>query len=884
MIKILLLLLFSWQLSFAQKSTSSQNEAQLLRLSLDVMLYNKDLPNALHIAQTGAKRYKEDLFWQEKAAQIALWMGKTDLALQYYSTLFRTTKNQKYKNAIEELLANGSDNPLLIDLLEQSLNREYNLHDIETLYKYYYEQGYLERGYRFFSDLSKRYDIKTVHQKALSLAFTYQKPKQLKKAYLKFERRFGLDKSLLYEYATLLFSERAFEKLFATLERWHDHFNKDDRKLYKLLAESAYITQHEKALLQILETMHSYEMLSPFQQTQYLTLLQKHAPHRALQILLEKFQKSPDKALFYQSAYLALQIQSYNTLNILWQKLPEPLLHELEKESQYRSLCAQKNRYIDKKPAKVLQCYQKALTLTPVDASLHESYLWYLLEINNQQKLQKEIALLEKRPSLAQKLPYPLTLGYLNLQQGKKVIRYLQALLLQEPENWRYQLLTAQAEALAYDESYAAKRYFYAKLFAQKNIADIMKKEDAVYDFISLLIQQNPKTALVFLEKMKNNLSQKSYRQLYDSYLFQTGAYEKLQQSPVQTPALRYALARRQNDRTEVAALLKENILSPWDRMDAYAFMNEKKRYTNTLFQALQDNPNNPVLQQSYTAHILQKPTYATSLKYIKRGKLISKETELSYSKHLSQKYTLSIEAKYAHYDQYQKQQDRKQLSVALTKALKRGSLEIVAGMGEDSKRYTYLKSTLRISKKRHTIQLETVLHEEDESTNRTLLYGYQHRVTLQEHYQLNKYENIALKVDLTKHKIKQQTIHAAATTLSYSRYLKLAYPDLYTNLYASVQHYGNDPKHLLPESFWQTGIDLGIGIQSKQHYYTQWHPYAQSTLLYNNRTNFGYALTLGAGKRLTRKDRFNIELLYANGTEKYQEDYFSLVGRYEGW
>ena len=106
-----LLLLCSLLFPALQSSTAGtateKSDAKLMRLSLEVMLYNKDLENAFAIAQKGAARFEKELWWQQQAAQIALWLGKTDAAQKYYGILFARTQKPEYKQKLLTMLTYG---------------------------------------------------------------------------------------------------------------------------------------------------------------------------------------------------------------------------------------------------------------------------------------------------------------------------------------------------------------------------------------------------------------------------------------------------------------------------------------------------------------------------------------------------------------------------------------------------------------------------------------------------------------------------------------------------------------------------------------------------------------------------------------------------------
>jgi hypothetical protein len=787
---------------------AEKTDAKLMRLSLEVMLYNHDLKNAYTIAQKGAARFKKDLYWQKKAAQIALWLGKTDDAQNYYSTLYARTKSPKYKQKLFTLTNVSGERRKIVTLLEESLQTQYNPKELQQLYQLYYDLGYLERGLSFFQKLRKKYPQKEIYKRELLLAFNCEEAQKIEKSYSLFQRKYGLDKSLLEQYAVLLFSQKAYDHLFHEIDRYADQLTSKDQNLYKFYANAAYLTQHEEKLMQILEKMSLLGILPHEKEPLLFSLLQKRAPKKALLLAEQTFLKKPDKEHFFKFAYQAISLKAYPLLASHLQKMPSTLSQKLRNNPDYWRIRAETVRHFPKAKNNALHYYRKALMLAPMNQSLHESYLWYLIDIQDKEGLQKELYFLTHYPAVAKAMPSAAAVGYYTMQKAQQARTFAKTALRKDPQNWQALLLYADTLSLSAKPQQAYNLYLKAwqKVNQIPNICQ--KQESGCFDYLRLGLKLDPKHSLHYLTTAKKRVPQKAFRELYANYL----------------------------------------------------------REENSPYPAETD---------------INQPKTTLSLNHIARGALKVEQTTLSHTLRLPHKAEATLHINYENFHQKRSKSSRKTASLELYRALKKSEIRFEVGAGKDHKRYGFLKTSLGYRIKKYSLKGEIALHEEDETNTKTLLYGYKNSLRLQTALHLNQHQKIGLTFETSQHHLVHEKIESFLGKIDYRHYFRLGYPDIYTELFLSSQHYEDDPSNLFPKDFTEIGTTVGIGTLSKEKMQKRWRAYTQTTLLFNNRTKLGFSALIGSGRKLLGKEYINIELLYASGIGKYQENYFSIVGKY---
>jgi len=127
------------------KDVQSVRDQELLKLMLNSFLWSGDLKNAYKVAKKGVKLFPKDIFWLGKAADISLWIGKSEEAKDYYYRLYKITKEKKLRKKLIELSIELKKNwKKLVELYEKLGQPDKALKFLKNIYKKHKKVEYLK--------------------------------------------------------------------------------------------------------------------------------------------------------------------------------------------------------------------------------------------------------------------------------------------------------------------------------------------------------------------------------------------------------------------------------------------------------------------------------------------------------------------------------------------------------------------------------------------------------------------------------------------------------------------------------------------------------------------------------------------------------------------
>ena len=793
MIKLLLIIVLSSQL-FA-------SDAKLLRLSLEVMLYNNDLENAYKIGKKGLKLYPDDIWWKEKVADISTWLKKSDEAKLLTFQLYEKTDKQKYADKLLNISKATNDKRLELQVLEQQLQLRYDKEIVQKVYTLYDYLGFLKRGSKFFETLYKKHPDKELIKLSILLQSNYAVNKDLLYSLKEYETNYGFDKDVLFTHAKTLYKKRKYKKTYRLLKQQEGKFYPSDKKLWKLYTNVLYILQKDHKLYSVLKASQKAKLLPKNSLNTLITLSQNEDELYSLSLLKQEYNSSFSKNSFYRYLSLLSDIKP-KSVKKLFINIPKNLEKELEKDAYFWILKAQNTN-----TENLMSYYKKALSLKPNSADIHVSYLWQLIEKNDKKALKKELNFIENYfPNLKDAF-LPLALGYFNLQQSSKSKNYMVKLLRAKPNDWQVYLFYADVLNLWGNkegkESYFSKAWIIAQIDKNKNTFT----KNKLYDF----------------NRLKEHFA------------------------PYQ--------ARRKYTQT------KQNV-----------------RYNS--FYLTQNNPRNDMFANSFIEETTSKEPYLkTSISHINRGELKYQQLEASFKHKVK-----GIDTVFKIREKENFQTDDISMSLKFVKTFKNSTLFLTKGVRKRDEVDIFFKGDFKHRYKRFSTSVSFGLNIEDEITNYMLLYGKKDIFKLQSNYLLTKRDNINIAFKYNRYTDINKTLGSSnGLNLGYKHYTHLAYPDIYYRIFANYEGY-TDKYNKLPQDYWQSGLELGVGMLAKDKFSRSFKPYASTNLLYNNQSKLGYSCTLGFGGRVKKRDYLGVELLYADGIGTRMEEYFRIRLSYLFW
>ncbi len=870
---------------------SAQPTEELMRLSLDVMLYNQDLPHALQIAKEGLRRFGQSPYWLQQAAQIARWMGETQLAKEYYLALYHTHTDPSTRTTLLDLAHATDDQELLTTLLEESLETQYDTKLLKHLLACYEESGELERGVDFFRKYYQKYPRKEVSRSLLLLLMDMDAFDRIRAEYHRYRQKYGLDTTLLYRYARILFAQREYMLAFIEIARFADAIPASSPEIWQLYSDLALILQNESTLLHTLAFLDRQGQLPAHKAQLYLKLLEQHHPHKALLFARREFLTHQDRSHFFQFAYLAIAQNAWAILESILAHIPPRLQQQLEKEPDYYLIQA-RLALAHKAYSGALDAYRRALACRPDDPDIHLAYLWALIDAGKPRALEGELYYLQRHFPASSQLALPVALGYFRLQSSKNALPAIRLALQNDRDNWQIMLLYADILALAGETDKRISMLHRAWYLANRAIADpadLKLSQNVRYDYLRLALAVDIPHRSRYLAIARRLLK-------YDQYInlslaaADPGEEAKtialLQQVREKTPAQKIALATLTYDTTAMQEILSQPLTLPlFDKLAAQKATGSHQAYLSTLFDAVSQNPDNTTLSTQFIQEVTRRgATAGTEFGYSRRDTLKESRLDLQVRNFAGLYPRWSLQYRYQHYDDKSTQTTHHNASLTLYKHLKKSTLTLQTGLTRHQ--HTLLYAIMQADYRNRYFHLQTKLayREDDETNNYLLMYGYKNSLQVGGDWYPNAHTTVHLHLAQHAYRDQNRTLGSSTRTqLAYTRYLHLGYPDIYYRLFVEGTDF-QDSSGMLGQDYWQSGLSTGIGEGERDRFHRLVRPYASATLLYNNRTGTGYRLTTGLQRRVVGKDTLGVEGVFSSGIGIREEDLLQLRIRYQYW
>jgi len=876
-----------------QKNQTLTKESDLLHICLDVMLYKSDLENASKLAKKGEENFKDDIYWLKKSLQIALWRNSKDEIKKYAAILYRKEKLDKYTIILQQIAKSSKNTEELIKIYKQKLSNGFDENDFAQLVKLFFNRGNFEDGVFFLKNYYKKYPKKEILRSQILLQFEYENFKTLKKAYKNYTTTYGYDSELLYKYAHKLFVRKNYQEAFETIDKNLKLLTVGKKRLWYLYADLAYVLQKEKRLLSILKRMQNYKILRKSDLETLFFLYKTNDPLKAFEIAKEDFQINLSKNSFYRLISVATEMEKKDFINDLLNELPQKLSKELEKDSYFHLIKAINFQY-QKMNSLALKEFHKALFIDPYLEESHISYLWFLLAYENKKELQNELNFISKNFIPNSKTALASALGYFKLQQATKAKRYMQIALKDDPLNWQLHLQYSDILSLAGDEKGKQKHLLIAWNLAKKaakKSENFINDKNRLYDYTRMKILFNPLNVRKYLNDIKDHLDSTTIHQLYISTLINQNALQKIEALTNAQKGddfyIKLYLALTSENLNALKELKNQNDLLP---LNEHLSLSEKigaqKEYESLLIDAVSFNEDNNRFANSYNLYVQKrKPTVKSEIEHSNFFALKFDRIKLSY--HMKESNAIGLDLAFQRKDNIKnlskKIDPQNSFSFKLYKSFKNYKLSFTTDLNDRLKKYISFTSRISYQKRGDDVQITAATNHDDSSSNHLLLYGRKNLLRIKYTRQLNNRRSFTLGYEYATLKDDKASLGSSDHLFfDYRYYLQRAYPDISFGIFTQMKNYTKNEN--LPKSFIQTVLNASYAFSAKDNFHTNRGSYASGSLLYNNRSRFGYSFLAGYGGRVTSKDYLGFEAEYSSAKGSRLQEYFSWRIRYLFW
>lgn len=422
----------------------------LFQNAYDIFLANRDLPNAFYIAKRAVSLNQASFKWRNQLAQVAMWTGQQNVALEQWLYLIKnTTGDEQKKNLlmavrIAESMQNYSQ---LIVLYGLALKMPF---DQAAREKYIEKMAY---AYNMVGDVDAA--IHTVNQHPflknskngkLFLIQIYANNFDIHNelnAIHDYEKTFPLTPELAVEKAAIE-SKESLHQALSTLSKVHNKDHVTDVNYWKSVAIYAWDAQDYETAVQAYQKLQSMNASQSFEDQRIVLYYQSTDPQKAFALALQGWKKYHTAPYFDMVLYLGCQLKKWDVLKQFLASIPD------EQKNTFLNNIPTYLTYINyvtltQNVQKANQLYVHALQEWPSSIEIKRAYLWFLIDSGNAPLLSRQLSAWYSLALSQKDLWVVYAGGYEFLRDEKAAALFYEKLIQHDPNQFQWWYAYANA-------------------------------------------------------------------------------------------------------------------------------------------------------------------------------------------------------------------------------------------------------------------------------------------------------------------------------------------------------------------------------------------------------------------------------------------------------
>lgn len=900
-----------------EKYVSSSNlSPDILKLTLDVMLYSGDLTNAYLIAKQGVERFGNNPWWNEKMAQLALWTNRPSEALDYYVKLYQLRSSQEVRKKIQILAAQTENQDVAITMLEDSI-REGEETNTTKLVHAYKVTGRINDGVHFFDSLNTQHPSADLQSIIIDLFLVNQNYDKAQERYDIFIGQYGNVDTFDLEFAKIAFLQKNLPKALMYLRRNETTISPHSKEYWEFYVDMLWLNRDFDTLYTVLIKRWKLDLLRG-NDREILGIL---APNRdkkiAAKIALESFTKDAKVYGFFNFAYISKELHDTASILEVLSKLTSSQQKLLETQSEYWIILA--DLAMEKKDEeKANAFYLKALSLNPNSVAVNQAYGWFLLDSGRLSLLRTWLDKIDHLQTNRSDYAMIAATAYLRLQNSEKSKMYFDMVAHDINTDPQIYLLYSDILMLMGEKEASNKYQFivwkkYALIIQKEGIKGI--NAEGLQAYLRLGMQFEPEKSFQWTTMAHENLTQAQYQ----NFLLGVSTMKSSEEATLHVkhflrksePWLDFYLAFARNDTEQMNATLQEHFheLPIVDRVQASYQSGNKPLAEELAFQGLEENPMNDDLASLMHVKWMENANnFRIQNDYQDRDGLIGKHVSVLATHELSKGWELQVNGRKRWQnnddtDTYKEVPDDEAFSVGLTKKFDSFNVLTALGQHENIDNFWFGELSGAYSVGRLVVSGGYFYHKDADESTYTMLAGYKNSIELKSTYQLTGSLQLALGTQQLTYFGSDGLEFAQGSQYSLSaiKRFRSAYPDLGIEGTLNYYSYREDALkkgiildvlpandiEILPKDYLQPAINVFYGLTGKEIVTKRWRPYGMAGLSYNDDTHdVGYNFLAGICGMLIGQDALCFEGEYASSYNSITGDTqkYSLIYNLYGW
>lgn len=859
---------------------------EIYRLGYEVFLANRNVAHAYAVAAAAVRQAPDNLAWRARLAQVAEWHGQPAQALEQWRYLALHQNSEQAWQALLRLAPGLFDE----ETVALALMREYRqgrLDDarLQRLVQAFEAMGEARKGVDFLSRGYRETGRRLMLERQAWLDERMGQPQDAIASLRQLERRHGLQPDEARRLASLLITQGNLAAAYQTLQQHADRVGRQDRAYHALLAELAWRLQDRKQAARTYQALQTDHTLEDHEAERLIQLMRDSNPDAAARLAATYW--SQRRVPHYLHLALDLQIQAGNlpAAKALLASLTPAERAEQEKQTRFLLLRAQLHR-ADNHLALAIEDLRLAVQRQPEEASLQAQLLWLLIEARDRPALAAMLKQQHPRALGEPALWGPVGAGFALLARPRDALPYYarQASARRDDYLWQTGYAQILEEAGQTDMAWRIRRHAWLNL--RRAGAPTPEQQDRWQALAQLALHLAPGDAgarwlreWLRLDGDGKSSHSPEARELATAWLLSNEQYESArlwltQQYGKQLQAPGWAdaaLALQNNDQAALQKIMEGggNDVATTTRVEAAMQLRNFEMARKLAQAGLELEPDNAVLHLHLTESLWQQQN-RTGAGYRREdlGALRRKGWRLDAQGSLTPTLKMGLElsqdtlssldaarlARLPGKDSTLTVFGRMEtaLGISTLKVFYRKAVEAVTGF--------QLEHQLKLDRR---LRVSAALGRNLEAGESDVLSagGAKDALSLNAEWLISKRDYLLADVSANRY-YGQDRVHLGNSTglaLQLGHHLRVEYPDLTLKLLGSVYRFDERSgvsssiqnllpagTALLPESFSQYGIGIGIGETVIEQYSRAFRPYGALDLLHSSGAGWGYALELG--------------------------------------
>lgn len=864
---------------FYQATLASFNPG-LYDLSYKAFTSSGQVEDAYVLTAAAIAQRPNNLLWRERMTKVARWTGRDDEALEQLLYLVDKTDKLAFIDQTIELAEQIGDASIVATMLEKKAQQQPLLpHENLHLAKSHESLGdpekaitFLEKRWQQTKKLSFLKEIANIYARMGAYELEVQVLKRLGKYEVK-----PVEVSVREAEAYIAMNQ--LDNAYAVLHSVRRQAPKRHELFWRTYANVAWLLQKKEQAAYAYALLEQYKKITDLGLRRYIEIIGEHDAYRATKLCVLGWQqfKSPVYLLWFVSyAFRMDDWHEFNQLHQKFGKLARDQLFNLPGFHQIQIQMYLKNKQYTKAQA----AYLAALAELPEADGLKLAYLWFIIDRQNKHELRRRLIEWHEYRRKNEDFSLAFAQGYRLLGFDLEALQLLHERLSKNWQNIPYlvnylDMLTAlrSSDGPASRFERELRRYIWQLLQAKAKTGFQDSVFKTNYAKIARLEQPGSATRdiMLLLAQMPEDLDASN---AYMAWALARGYYDaakRMQEKArahkqVIAPWIQLTLALHDRHADKMAHLLRQELpnLPHRDRVVAASRIGEHGLAEDLAYRGLRENPDNQKTYALFRQTMLPRADYwrlypedvhTGLLKWrswpLKARYFITPSLALMPSLTIRQQETRD-----ADFLTNVPRHDVK-LSMTLHEVLNRGFVEWTAGYRNAMRALLTggVRWFHRLSDK-WSMQITGQYHADANESDYMTVGAMQNNFGLQFFNYITVRDELLLSA--AQHFFYGQDGESVSNgqtwRMAYTHRLWLAYPNYFVRAFGSVNRFSNKVdvtgslrdllvvddvtptgEAVLPASFVQYGLALGVGERYREEYTHEWKPFAIASVFRNN-------------------------------------------------